>query len=107
MGRIEDRIRAGESLEHFEQIALPGIMEVNPRLFEQQDAALVLAPTRMGKLPRERDMPPEAARSAVQTHRHADRFILGEDIQGRPVDLNVEFNFLLTPKVAELFAEVR
>src|SRR5216683_2617947 len=82
-------------------------MQMNARLFEQENGSLVLTLAGVRELPGKGDMPAEPAGPPVQPHRHADRVILGEDVESRPVNLDVKVNLLLGPEVAELLAQVR
>ncbi len=89
-----------------EQIVLSTVMEMNPRFFQQQNAALVSALARGGKFPGKRDMPAKAVGSPMQSNRHSKRLVLGKDVERRAVDLDVEMNLLLGPEILKLPAEV-
>ena len=52
-------------------------------------------------------MPAKAARSPVQSHRHADGLVRSQDVEGCPVDFDVEIDLLLGPQIMKLTAKVR
>ncbi len=97
MRGVENGVVLCEPLEHFEQVPLAGEVEMHPRLFEQEDTVLEIAVRRVGELPRKRNVPPKAGRSPLQPHGHSDACILCEDVQRRPVYLDIKLDVLLAP----------
>src|ERR1700719_3361100 len=86
---------------------MPGVMEMNTRLFEEQDAILVIAPRCVGELPRKRDVPAETCRAPTQAHGHPETNVLDENVECRGVDLDVEANLFLLPEFRELLSQIR
>ena len=92
VSRVDHCVVVGrESLKQLQQVTMPGVMEMNARFFEEQDAGVfVIALRRVGELPRKRDVPAETRRAPTQAHGHSETDIFDENVKSRGVDLDVE-----------------